>query len=145
MKTAHSIATALILGSTLAVSAAPAMARVDFEFSFGIPGVYVQPAPVYVEPAPVYIAPRPVYRHPYPVYGYEEPGYARPYPHYDQPRLVYENSYQRGHPYRGRPHHRDLGHRDLDRDGVPNFRDGDRDGDGVSNRDDRRPNDSYRY
>lgn len=141
MKTAHSVAIALAVGSTLALSAAPAMARVDVELSFGVPGVYVQPAPVYVEPAPVYVVPQPRYRQSYPVYGYPEPIYNRPYSYYDQPRLVYEN----GHRYRGLPPQHRRGHRDFDRDGVPNFRDGDRDGDGVSNRDDRRPNDRYRY
>lgn len=141
MKTAHSFVIALAVGTTLAIGTAPAMARVDFDISIGVPGVYVQPAPVYVEPAPVYVVPRPDYRHSYPVYGHPEPIYNRPYSYYDQPRLVYEN----GHRYRGRPPQHRPRHRDFDRDGVPNFRDGDRDGDGVSNRDDRRPNDRYRY
>jgi hypothetical protein len=34
---------------------------------------------------------------------------------------------------------------DRDRDGVPDRMDRDRDGDGVSNRNDRRPNDPHRY
>ena len=36
-------------------------------------------------------------------------------------------------------------HADRDRDGVPDRVDRDRDGDGVSNRQDRRPNDPRRY
>jgi len=34
---------------------------------------------------------------------------------------------------------------DLDRDGIPNYTDRDRDGDGVRNSQDRRPDDRRRY
>lgn len=39
---------------------------------------------------------------------------------------------------------RNMGWRDMDRDGVPNRYDRDRDGDGVRNRRDDRPNNPYR-
>ena len=41
--------------------------------------------------------------------------------------------------------HREGAHRDADRDGMPNRMDKDRDGDGIRNRDDARPNNPSRY
>ena len=49
--------------------------------------------------------------------------------------VAYDAPYRDGAVYRG----------DRDRDGVPNRMDRDRDGDGVTNRQDRYPNDPRRY
>ena len=61
---------ALALGAFGAATAAHA--RSDVFFSIGVPGVYVESAPVYVQPRPVYVEPRPVYVQP-PIYGYAVP------------------------------------------------------------------------
>lgn len=120
-------------------AAAPAAAGVDVGVFIGVPGTVIQPAPVVVYPAPVYSQPAPVIVHPRPIY---RTGYDRHVHHHhwhQKPRW-------HGH---GRPHFRGddrpYRYRDLDRDGVPNFRDRDRDGDGVGNRYDRRPDNGYRY
>jgi hypothetical protein len=86
------LAAAIAIGSLAAASAAHA--RADVFLSIGVPGVYVQPAPVYVQPQPVYVQPQPVYVYPQPVYD-----------------------------WRHRHHHHQRRHGgwgDADRDGVPN-------------------------
>ena len=100
------LAAALAIGALAAGSAAHA--RTDVYLSIGVPGAYVQPAPVYVQPQPVYVQPEPVYVQP-------EPVYVRPRPVYVQPEPVYYEGYRRGH---WRHRHGPRG--DADRDGVPN-------------------------
>lgn len=108
------ISALLIAGTTLI--AAPAMARVDVDVNLGLPGLYVQPAPVYVQPSPVYVRPAPVYVQPAPVYVQPRPQYYN-----------YDNNWrEQRHHRHGRGRH-------------------DRDGDGVPNRYDQRPNDPRRY
>ena len=99
------------------LAAAPAMAGVGVELNIGVPGLFVQPAPVYVQPQRGY-------------------GYAESRTYYEQPQPYYvEREYRREwRDDRGHRHGRD---RHYDRR--------DRDGDGVRNRHDRRPNDPYRY
>jgi hypothetical protein len=112
-------AAALAVAAFGATSAAHA--RSDVYFSVGVQGV-----PVYVEPAPVYVQPRPVYVQPQPVY--------------------YGNTWERSDYYRGHRFARRHGpYGDLDRDGIANMDDRDRDGDGVRNRHDRFPDNPYRY
>lgn len=96
-------AAGLIVGSSLMLTTAPAMARVDVDLNIGVPGLYVQPAPIYVQPRPVYVRPQPVYMQPQP---------------YWRGRHWQEHQWREQH---------------------------DRDGDGVPNRYDRRPNNPYRY
>lgn len=91
------LAAAVAIGALTAGSAAHA--RADVFLSIGIPGVYVQPAPVYVQPQPVYVQPQPVYVQPRPVYL--------------QPQPVYFEGRRHGH-------HRHGPWGDADRDGVPN-------------------------
>ena len=117
MKNYHAIAAGLLLGATLMLGAAPAMARVDVDLNIGIPGVYVQPAPVYVQPRPVYVEPAPVYVQPQPVYV--------------QPRPVYIEQDWRERRWHERHRH--------------GWRGRDDDGDGVPNRYDSRPENPYRY
>ena len=112
----HSLITAGLLAAALACITAPAMARVDVDINLGFPGIYAEPQPVYVQPRPVYVQPRPVYV---------------------ESRPVYMESYRHGRNWHGS--------RDQDHDGIPNYRDHDRDGDGVANLWDRRPNNPYRY
>lgn len=123
----------------------------------GLSGCAVYPVPAYEQPysaVPVYGAPPPVviygsgvYRHDrYPVAP--PPVYVRPPP----PRIILQPA-PRPQVLVPRPGH-GSGHRDSDRDGIPdrvdrdrdgdgvrNRADRDRDGDGVRNRSDRRPND----
>jgi hypothetical protein len=99
------LAAAIAIGGLAAGSAAHA--RTDVFLSLGVPGAYVQPAPVYVQPQPVYVQPQPVYVEP-------EPVYVQPRPVYVQPQPVYLE----GH--RHHRHHRDGAWGDADRDGVPN-------------------------
>lgn len=117
MKKYHAIAAGLLIGTTLMLGATPAMARVDVGVNIGIPGLYVQPAPVYVQPQPYYVEPEPVYVQPRPVYV--------------QPQPVYiEQRGWREHQWREHRRHE--------------WRDHDRDGDGVPNRYDSRPDNPYR-
>ncbi len=125
MKKAFGIAVGLFAAMTV-LAAAPAMARVNVDLNIGVPGVYTQPAPVYVEPRPVYVQPRPVYVEPAPVYVQPHPVYVQPSPYYAE---------QHRREWRERQWHRHEMMR-LQRD---------RDGDGVPNRYDRRPNDPSRY
>lgn len=152
MKPIRVLAAALFASIAVAGVVAPVHAGVNVDVIIGVPGVYVAPAPVYRAPYPVYVQPYPGYVHPAPVYVQPYPGYIVPGPVYRQPRPVYQagHGYHRwqGHPaWRGHRgiEHRGSRHRDFDRDGVPNYRDGDRDGDGVTNRHDRRPNNASRY
>lgn len=113
--------TGLAACATLVFAAAPAMARVNVDVHIGVPGgYYVQPAPVYVQPAPVYVHPRPVYVNPQPVYVHPAPVYVQPAP------LAVDRYPSHRH------HHAPYGYRD-------------RDGDGVPNRWDRRPENPYRH
>ena len=127
-------AAGLVLGAVLAASAAHA--RSDVYLSIGVPGGYVQPAPVYVQPRPVYVQPQPIYG-PAPIY-------------YDQHRR-HDGWRHDGWRHDGWRHDgRRWGHRygpygDFDRDGIANQYDRDRDGDGIRNRYDRFPQNPYRY
>lgn len=123
--------------------------------------VYVQPRTVYVAPQPVYVAPRLVYSEPQPAYrpgpdghdGYEDhrihPGWHRwqrrgPYGDHDGDGIT--NLYDPDSPRNQRRWARLYGpYGDLDRDGVMNQDDRDRDGDGFRNRQDRFPDDRFRY
>ncbi len=103
------------------LTAAPAMAGVGVELNIGVPGLYVQPAPVYVQPSRGYVESRSYY-------GQPQPYYVQPQPYY------VEREYRRE--WRG-----DRGYRHgRDRHYIRR----DRDGDGVPNRYDRRPNNPYR-
>jgi len=100
------LAAAIAIGALAAGSAAHA--KTDVYLSIGVPGAYVQPAPVYVQPQPVYVQPEPVYVQP-------ERYYVQPRPVYVQPQPVFVEQYRHGH--RG---HRHGPWGDADRDGVPN-------------------------
>jgi hypothetical protein len=115
MKNYLGMAAAVMAGVTLVLAASPALARTDVDINIGIPGV------VYAQPQPVYVQPQPVYVQPRPVY-------VQPRPVYVQPRPVYVE----------RHHHREW------REQAAYAR-RDRDGDGVPNRFDRRPDNPYRY
>ncbi|RYZ53612.1 hypothetical protein [Noviherbaspirillum suwonense] len=105
----------LLAGAAL-LAAAPAMARVDVDINVGVPGAYIAPAPY--GPPPRYLGP--------PAYVQPGPVYVQPAPVYVQPRPIYREE------WRGHGHHHGGRHWD-------------RDGDGVPNRYDRRPNNPYRY
>ncbi len=113
MKNRLSVVAAVLSGAVLWLAAAPAMARADVSLSIGVPGLYVQPAPVYVREQPVYVRSRPVY---------------------EQPRYYREREYRREWRDDHGPRH--------DRGRMSHRRD--RDGDGVPNRYDSRPNNPYR-
>ncbi len=132
----------VVLGGVAAATAAQARSDVILSIGVNAPYGYVQPQPVYVQPQPVYVQPRQVYVQPQTVY-------------YGQPQTVYYGQ-QRYYVQR------DGAYGDWDRDGVPNRYDRDsrfydprvqhrrhggwdRDGDGVANRNDRAPNNPYRY
>lgn len=104
MKKYHAIAAGLLLGATLMLGAAPAMARVDVGVNIGIPGLYVQPAPVYVQPQPYYVEPEPVYVQPRPVYMQPRPVYVQPEPVYIEQRDWREHRWheRHRHGWRGR-------------------------------------------
>lgn len=139
---------ALALGAVAAGTAAHARSDVFFSIGVQAPGVYVQPAPVYNYPAPVYVQPRPVYVQPAPVYGHPRPVYrVQGHNGWEHDRGRYDqHGWNRHHDDRGPRHGRRYGpYGDLDRDGVMNQDDRDRDGDGVRNRRDRAPMDPYRY
>lgn len=104
------LAAAIAFGTLAAASAAHA--KTDVFLSIGVPGVYVEPAPVYVQPQPVYVQPEPVYVQPRPVYVQPEPVYVQPQPVYVQPRPYYYEGHRHGR------RHGPWG--DADRDGVPN-------------------------
>jgi hypothetical protein len=91
------LAAAIAFGTLAAASAAHA--RTDVFLSIGVPGAYVQPAPVYVQPAPVYVQP--------------ERFYGQPQPVYVQPQPVYFEGHRHGR-------HRQGAWGDADHDGVPN-------------------------
>ena len=100
------VAAALAFGA-LGV-ASTAQARSDVFFSIGIPGAYIQSAPVYVEPQPVYVQPQPVYVAPQSIY------YGRGFD--NRATVVYERDHRRY----WRNAHRHGAYGDFDRDGVPN-------------------------
>lgn len=126
----QSLATvALALGAFAAASSAHARSDVHFSIGVQVPGYFVQPAPVYGQPRPYY-APAPNY-------------YQR---YRDRDRDGIANIYDRGGPrHQWRQARRYGPYGDLDRDGIINRRDRDRDGDGVRNRYDRLPNNPYRW
>lgn len=114
-----SIATGVL--SVAALGATAASAQVWGSVSINLPGppIAVMPAPpVYVRPAPVYVQPAPRYYAPAPVYYGNGPGY-------------YRHDNYRGDNYR----HGNRGYAATRWD---------RDGDGVPNRYDSRPNNPYR-
>ena len=120
------LAAAVAIGALATGSAAHA--GTDVFLSIGIPGAYVQPAPVYVQPQPVYVQPERIYVQPRPVYV--------------QPQPVYVEGHRHGR-------HRYGPWGDADRDGVPNRYErggpwGDADRDGVPNRRDHAPHNPYR-
>jgi hypothetical protein len=132
MKLISSAMLSLLAGAALLI-AAPAMARVDVDINVGVPGAYVAPSPYgppprYIAPPPRYIAPPPVYGAP--SYGYVQPGtvYVQPGPVYVQPRPLYRDEWRERHWH--------------DHRYGPRW---DRDGDGVPNRHDRRPDNPWRY
>lgn len=140
-------AVAIALGAFAAASSAHARSDVYFSIGVQVPGVFVQPAPVYVQPAPIYMQPAPIYMRPAPVYvqppPYYAPSYYRRYRDHDRDGIA--NIYDRGGPrHQWRQERRYGPYGDLDRDGIVNRRDRDRDGDGVRNRYDRLPNNPYR-
>ena len=123
-------AAVLALGSLGVASAAHARSDVYFSIGVQAPGVYVEPAPVYVQPRSVYFEPQPVYVQPEPVYVRPQPVYA--------PRVEYRYEDE----WRGRQGWRHGQDRHHARRYGPY---GDIDRDGVVNRDDRFPNNPYRY
>lgn len=132
MKLISSAMLSLLAGAALMV-AAPAIARVDVDIHVGVPGAYVAPSPYgppprYIAPPPRYIAPPPVYGAP--SYGYVQPGavYVQPGPVYVQPRPLYRDEWRERHWH--------------DQRRGPRW---DRDGDGVPNRHDYRPDNPWRY
>lgn len=123
--------TASIALAGLGLAATAAHARTDVYLSIGVPApVYVQPAPVYVQPRPVYVQPQTYYVQPATTY-YGHPGYGHP-----------GHGYGHRHGWQSR---RYGPNGDLDRDGIRNHSDWDRDGDGVPNRRDRAPDSGWRY
>ncbi|MDR3370099.1 hypothetical protein [Rhodoferax sp.] len=133
-------ATAVALAAFTAASSAQARSDVSFSVGVQVPGVYVQSAPVYVLPRPVY-TPAPLYERRYDD-GRRNEGerWQHRGPHDFREGYV-DNFDPRGpwHPVRL------YGpNGDLDRDGIVNRRDHDRDGDGVRNRYDRFPDNPYR-
>lgn len=122
-------AVALALGAFAAASSAHARSEVYFSIGVQVPGVYVQPAPVYMQPAPVYMQPAPLYVQPALFYA-PAPRY---YQRHDKGRHPGWQNWQRRGPGG-----------DRDRDGLMNRQDRDRDGDGVRNRYDRLPDNPYR-
>lgn len=122
MKNRCGIVAGILSGAVLWLAAAPAMARADVSLNIGVPGLYVQPAPVYVQERPVYVQQRPYY---------EDREYRRDWRQREWrddrgPR----HGHGYGHGYGHGPRHHSPRH--------------DRDGDGVPNRYDSRPNNPYR-
>lgn len=103
---------AAALGLVALAAATASHARTDVQVSIGIPGVYVQPAPVYVQPRPVYVQPQPVYVHPV---NANRGAWG------DRDRDGIPNAYDRWdnrqHGYYG--NHGHYRRADVDRDGVP--------------------------
>ncbi|WPC67883.1 hypothetical protein SBP18_05050 [Rhodoferax ferrireducens] len=140
-------AVAVALGAFAVTSSAHARDDVHFSIGVQVPGVYVQPAPVYVQPLPFY-TPAPDY---YRRYGdgrrndgqhWQRRGL---YGDHDRDRDRIVNIYAPGGPRHQWRQARLYGpYGDLDRDGIVNQQDRDRDGDGVRNRYDRLPNNPYR-
>lgn len=138
-----------IVGLTLTIvllGAAPAMARTRADGRIGVPVAaqgtppgYPYPPPAYVSPPPRFLDPPPpayVYPPGTPAYPpgtpvYPQPGYVYPAPGYGYPAPGY------GYP---RPVHPSYPHRPA----PPNWREYDRDRDGVPDRWDRRPDDPWR-
>ncbi|MBK4736859.1 hypothetical protein [Noviherbaspirillum pedocola] len=129
-----------LVGLTLPIvllASTPAMARIDTGMPMAMQGTspgYPYPPPGYVSPPPRFLDPPPpayVYPpgapvYPQPGYGYPAPGYVYPYPPpgYGYPRPMHP-------PYPRHPP-------------PPDWRDHDRDRDGVPDRWDRRPDDPWR-
>jgi hypothetical protein len=116
MKSFRRIVAGLLVPLAL-LAAVPALARVDVDVNIGVPVVPPPAAPGYPYPPPAYVSPPPRYLEPppAPVYVYPPPAYVYPAP-----------------PRWRDPHHE---WRERHRD---------RDGDGVPDRWDHRPNDPWR-
>jgi len=118
------IAATVVIGAVLG-TASVAQARPDVHVSIDLPGLPGLPVPVLVPPP----LPRPFIR--------AEPVYVQPRPVYQAPPVaVYEDSWR----------HREWQRREWERrhHGWDRSSYRDRDGDGVPNRYDRRPDDPYR-
>ncbi|SFM98695.1 hypothetical protein [Variovorax sp. OV329] len=113
----NSIATGLVSLAVLGASAASAQVWGSVSINLPGPPIAVVPAPpVYGRPAPVYVQPAPR------AYG---PAYGHGHGHYDRGGYYGNRGYYSQERYRGARW--------------------DRDGDGVPNRHDRRPDNPYRY
>lgn len=136
------VAAGVAICALAAASAAQARGEVFLSIGVPVPGVYVQPAPVYVQPQPVYVQPQPVYGWGSGYYGQRYDNRRGPYGDWDRDGIanIYDRDNRHGYSRHGHRH----GHRDMDRDGVPNRYDRDVDGDGVPNRHDRAPANPYR-
>jgi hypothetical protein len=145
----HLISSKLLVALMVAVgavaAASSAHARSDVYFSIGVqdPDVFVQSAPVYVQPRPFYPS-RPDYYRRYDG-GRRDDGmhWQRRGSHGDRDGFVssFDQGNQRDHWHQAR---RFGPYGNLDRDGLMNRHDRDRDGDGVPNRYDRLPDNPYR-
>ncbi|MEO7547584.1 MAG: hypothetical protein ABIT82_04125 [Ramlibacter sp.] len=105
-------AAAVVLGAFGAAASAHARSDVQLSIGLGVPGVYVQPAPVYVQqPRLYYVQPAAVYVQPQPVYVQRGGAWG------DRDGDGVPNIYDR---HDRRHHHRgQRGYGDADRDGVP--------------------------
>jgi hypothetical protein len=142
---------ALTLGALATATSAQARDNVQVSIGVQVPGLYLHTGPIHVQPRPVYV--QPVYLSAPSHHGhfdqgrrYEEP---RRIVYNDRGRDAYNNhgydAYPRAYPMHNPPQTRAYGpYGDLDRDGVVNLRDHDRDGDGVRNRNDRHADNPYR-
>ncbi len=108
----------LLLGTLAAAGTAQAHNEVQLSLGLGVPGVYVQPAPVYASPRPVYQQSAPVYTYAQPVYERRVPVYAVPQPVYVPPP-VYGWGYPHHHHWERREYERGPWG-DHDHDGTPN-------------------------
>ncbi len=136
-------AVAVALGAFAAASSAHARSDVYFSIGVQVPGVYVQSGPLYVQPRSFHL-PAPVYyqRHD-DAWRHEGQQWQGRGPYGDRDGMV--NIHDSGNPRNHWRQARAYGpYGDLDRDGIMNQQDRDRDGDGVRNRYDRLPNNPYR-
>jgi len=113
------IAAALATGALLFATPAQARTSINLSIGTGVPYGYAQPGYIYSQPSYVYSQPSYVYSQP--SYVYTQPSYVYTQPSY----IYYDNGGHRRHYNRGALR--------------------DRDGDGVPNRFDRRPNNPRRY
>jgi hypothetical protein len=133
----------ITVGALAAASSAHAGPDVYFSIGVQTPGVFVPSAPVYVQPRPIYPSGPDYYRR----YddGRRDDGmhWQRRGPHGD--RDGFASRFDQGNQRDQWRQARVWGpYGDLDRDGIMNRWDHDRDGDGVRNRYDRLPDNPYR-